>query len=121
MTRILPKNRVQPPEYGTDAVIPAPLEVVSQITHPRNPRGKGWPDKEFLNWLNLKGHVLDRDSQIYHQAGLGSRPMDVPKVLPYTKSVDCAALISLQSIHLRGPLLSSAVLYSNSTGQTRSY
>src|SRR5580658_9351436 len=85
MTGIFPKNRIQPPEYRSDAVIPAPLEIVSQVTHPRDTGRKGRPDKEFLNRLNLKGHVLDRDYQIYHQAMLGPRPMDVLKVLPCTK------------------------------------
>src|SRR5580698_4944297 len=96
MTGVFPQNGIQPPEYRSDAVIPAPLEIVSQVTHPRDARRKGGPDKEFLNRLNLKGHVLDYDNQIYHQAELGPRPMDVPKVLLHTDSVDCRPLISLQ-------------------------
>jgi hypothetical protein len=96
VTGVLPKERVQPPENRPDAVVPTPLKVISQVTHPRDPRRKGRPDKELLNRLNLKGHVLCRDYQIYHQALLGPRPMDVPKVLQYSNSVDCGPLFSLQ-------------------------
>jgi hypothetical protein len=96
MPRVLPKNWVQPPKYGTDAVVPAPLNIVSQITHPRDPWGKGRSDKKLLNRLNLKGHVLCDDFQIYHQAHSDPRPMDVLKVLAYVNSVDYEPLISLQ-------------------------
>ncbi len=65
---IPPQRRIQPAEQGSDRVVPTPQHVVGKIAHASDGRRQRGPDKEFLNRLNLKGHGLTSDSQIYHRA-----------------------------------------------------
>ena len=64
---VLPQRRIQPAEQRADRVVPTPQHVIRKIAHSSDRRRQSGPDKEFLNRLNLKGHGLTSDSQIYHR------------------------------------------------------